>query len=146
MRLRRLLASLTGEDYPADPAPAIAQLRSATLTNDVELPNVDLEHDIGGYGPVKDRLRAEILAILAAKDKLADPAQIARLEGLIPRGMIFWGPPGTGKTLFAKAMATALGAAVTDHLGARAQEQVGRRERREPARRVHARAPERAER
>ena len=26
--------------------------------------------------------------------------------------MIFWGPPGTGKTLFAKAMATALGAAV----------------------------------
>ena len=27
--------------------------------------------------------------------------------------MIFWGPPGTGKTLFAKAMATALGAAVT---------------------------------
>jgi cell division protease FtsH len=36
-----------------------------------------------------------------------------RIEGLIPRGMIFWGPPGTGKTLFAKAMATALGAAVT---------------------------------
>ena len=27
--------------------------------------------------------------------------------------MIFWGPPGTGKTLFAKAMAAALGAAVT---------------------------------
>src|SRR5262249_23239324 len=28
-------------------------------------------------------------------------------------GMIFWGPPGTGKTLFAKAMASALGAAIT---------------------------------
>jgi cell division protease FtsH len=27
--------------------------------------------------------------------------------------MIFWGPPGTGKTLFAKAMATAIGAAIT---------------------------------
>jgi cell division protease FtsH len=39
--------------------------------------------------------------------------QIERIESLIPRGMIFWGPPGTGKTLFAKAMATALGAAVT---------------------------------
>jgi cell division protease FtsH len=112
VRLRRLLASLTGEDYPADPASAIAQLRTATLTNDVELPNVSLETDIGGYTQVKDRLRAEILAILAAKDKLNDPAQIARLEGLLPRGMIFWGPPGTGKTLFAKAMATALGAAV----------------------------------
>jgi cell division protease FtsH len=113
VRLRRLLASLTGEDYPADPAPAFAQLRSATLTNAVELPQVDLQADIGGYGSVKDRLAAEILAILAAKDKLADPAHIARVERLIPRGMIFWGPPGTGKTLFAKAMATALGAAVT---------------------------------
>ena len=36
-----------------------------------------------------------------------------KIEGLIPRGMIFWGPPGTGKTLFAKAMARKLGAAVT---------------------------------
>ena len=112
VRLRRLLASLTGEDYPTDPAPAVAQLRSATLSNDVELPNVSLETDIGGYGTVKERLQQEILAILAAKDKLNDPAKITRLESLLPRGMIFWGPPGTGKTLFAKAMATALGAAV----------------------------------
>jgi cell division protease FtsH len=113
VRLRRLLAALTGEDYPADAAPAFAQLRAATLTHQVELPEVDLERDIGGYGPVKERLTAEILAILAAKDRLGDPAQIERIEKLIPRGMIFWGPPGTGKTLFAKAMATALNAAVT---------------------------------
>ncbi|MBA3819433.1 MAG: AAA family ATPase [Deltaproteobacteria bacterium] len=113
VRLRRLLASLTGEDYPADPSAAFAQLRTATLTGDVELPSVDLAKDIGGYKEVKERLSAEILEILAAKDKLSDPAQIARIEALIPRGMIFWGPPGTGKTLFAKAMATALGAAVT---------------------------------
>ncbi len=113
VRLRRLLSSMTGEDYPADPAPAIAQLRSATLSNEVELPQIDLEKDIGGYGTVKDRLRAEILAILSAKDKLSDPSQIEKIESLIPRGMIFWGPPGTGKTLFAKAMATALGAAVS---------------------------------
>src|SRR5439155_1545194 len=111
--LRRLLASLTGEDNPTDAAPAIAQLRGATLSTDVELPNISLEKDIGGYGPVKDRLRAEILQILGAKDKLADPTQIEKIESLIPRGMIFWGPPGTGKTLFAKAMATSLGAAVT---------------------------------
>ncbi|MGN6107050.1 MAG: AAA family ATPase [Kofleriaceae bacterium] len=112
VRLRRLLASLGGEDYPSDPSAALAQLRQATLTNDVELPSVDLETDIGGYAEVKERLGAEILAILAAKDRLADPGQIERIEALIPRGMIFWGPPGTGKTLFAKAMATALGAAV----------------------------------
>jgi cell division protease FtsH len=113
VRLRRLLQSLTGEDYPVDPGPALAQLRTATLINAVELPHVDLERDIGGYGAVKERLGAEILAILAAKDRLTDPAHIERIESLIPRGMIFWGPPGTGKTLFAKAMATALGAAVT---------------------------------
>ena len=112
VRLRRLLSSMTGEDYPLDAAPAFAQIRSATLATDVQLPNVDLERDIGGYGTVKARLSAEILAILAAKDRLTDPAQIERIESLIPRGMIFWGPPGTGKTLFAKAMATALGAAV----------------------------------
>ncbi len=112
VRLRRLLASLTGEDYPADAKAAVAQLRIATLANDVQLPNVNLDKDIGGYGPVKERLKAEILQILAAKDKLSDPARIEQIESLIPRGMIFWGPPGTGKTLFAKAMATALGAAV----------------------------------
>jgi cell division protease FtsH len=112
VRLRRLLASLTGEDYPRDPAHALAQLRSGTLAADVELPAVDLERDLGGYADVKARLRAEILALLAAKDRLTDPDQIERVEALIPRGMIFWGPPGTGKTLFAKAVATALGAAV----------------------------------
>ncbi|MBX3160969.1 MAG: AAA family ATPase [Deltaproteobacteria bacterium] len=113
VRLRRLLGSLTGEDYPADPAGALRQLRTATLSNDVELPSVDLDKDIGGYKTVKERLQAEILAILGAKDKLSDPAQIEKIESLIPRGMIFWGPPGTGKTLFAKAMATSLGAAVS---------------------------------
>src|SRR4029077_1196903 len=83
VRLRRLLASLTGEDYPSDPAPAFAQLRTATLTNDVELPNISLKNDIGGYAQVKDRLRSEILAILAAKDKLSDPTAIEKLESLV---------------------------------------------------------------
>src|SRR5690606_32614674 len=66
----------------------------------------------GGYEKVKRRLRTEILDILERKDACSDPAQIVQLEKLIPRGMIFWGPPGTGKTLFAKAMATAIGAAI----------------------------------
>ncbi len=112
VRLRRLLGSLNGEDYPADNKRVFAQLRTATLSTDVELPNVDLEKDIGGYAKVKERLRAEILTILSAKDKLTDVTQIKNIESLIPRGMIFHGPPGTGKTLVAKAMATALGAAV----------------------------------
>ena len=112
-RLRKLLATLEGEDYPADARRAVAQIRQATLGGQLEVPNVDLEKDIGGYPKVKKRLRCEILDLLATKDKSDDPAEITRMEKLIPRGMIFWGPPGTGKTLFAKGMATALGAAIT---------------------------------
>src|SRR6516162_2457624 len=113
VRLRRLLSSLEGQDYPADARSAYRQLRQATLIGSLEVPEIDLDNDIGGYAKVKKRLRVEILDVLAHKDRCHDPEEIARLEELIPRGMIFWGPPGTGKTLFAKAMAAALGAAIT---------------------------------
>ncbi len=113
VRMRRLLSSLTGEDYPSDTRPAYQQLRQATLVGQLTLPDVDLHRDIGGYARVKERLGKEILDVLAMKDASDDEGSMKRIEGLIPRGMIFWGPPGTGKTLFAKAMATALGAAVT---------------------------------
>jgi cell division protease FtsH len=113
VRLRKLLATLEGEDYPADPRRAYRQLRQATLVGTLEVPEIDLERDIGGYAKVKRRLRAEILDVLALKDRSGDADEISRLEELIPRGMIFWGPPGTGKTLFAKAMAAAIGAAIT---------------------------------
>lgn len=113
VRLRRLLSTIQGEDYPADPAPVVKQLRAGTLVGELEVPEVDLDKDIGGYAKVKTRLRQELIDVLAMKDALADESQVKRIEGLLPRGMIFWGPPGTGKTLFAKAMATALGAAVT---------------------------------
>jgi cell division protease FtsH len=113
VRLRRMLSAIVGEDYPTDAKPAYQQLRQATLVGQLTLPDVDLDADIGGYAKVKDRLRKEILDVLALKDSLGDEASMKRVEGLIPRGMIFWGPPGTGKTLFAKAMATSLGAAVT---------------------------------
>ncbi|GIW82407.1 MAG: hypothetical protein KatS3mg105_4214 [Gemmatales bacterium] len=113
VRLRKLLSTLEGEDYPENPRHAYAQVRQATLVGHLEVPNVDLDKDIGGYAKVKKRLRSEILDVLALKDRTKSPEEIARLEELIPRGMIFWGPPGTGKTLFAKAMASALGAALT---------------------------------
>ena len=113
IRLRKLLASLEGEDYPVDPKMAYRQLRQATLTTTLEIPEVSLEKDIGGYEKVKKRLRQEILDVLNRRDHSAEEEEVKRLEELIPRGMIFWGPPGTGKTFFAKAMATAIGAAIT---------------------------------
>lgn len=112
-RLRRVLPAVQGEDFPPNPRPAYDQLRQATQSTDVAVPNIDLDADIGGYAAVKKRLRSEILDLLAERAKLDNADAITRIEQLIPRGMIFWGPPGTGKTLFAKAMATALGAAVT---------------------------------
>jgi len=113
VRLRKLLSTLEGEDYPADCKPAYRQLRAATLTGTLEVPEVDLERDIGGYAKTKKQLRQEILDVLARRDTSTNPEDIARLEELLPRGMIFWGPPGTGKTYFAKAIATAIGAAIT---------------------------------
>src|SRR5262249_7237966 len=113
VRLRKLLATLDGEAYPANARHAYGQLRQATLGGTLEVPDLDLDADIGGYARVKKRLRAEILDVLAYKEAVTDAAEITALEELIPKGLIFWGPPGTGKTLFAKAMAAAIGAAIT---------------------------------
>ncbi len=112
IRLRQLLSSLEGEDYPDDATKVWAQIRQATLEGELSVPELDLHADIGGYVEVKRRLTEDILEIIARKEALDDAKEIALIEGLIPRGMLFWGPPGTGKTLFAKAIASALGAAI----------------------------------
>jgi cell division protease FtsH len=113
VRLRKLLSTLEGEDYPANPALAYRQLRQATLGGTLEVPTISFDRDIGGYTKVKEQLRNEVLNLLARKEQLTGEEQVRALEELIPKGMIFWGPPGTGKTLFAKAMASEIGAAVT---------------------------------
>lgn len=112
VQLRRVLRAIDGEDFPIDPTPAWDQLRRSTLTSDVSIPDLDLHKDIGGYTTVKDSLQKDIIDLVHAHQRAQSAADASRIEGLVPRGIIFWGPPGTGKTLFAKAMARALGAAV----------------------------------
>src|SRR5436190_4389782 len=76
VRLRRLLSTLEGEDYPAEPRRAYRQLRQATLVGALEVPDVSLDRDIGGYDKVKERLRKEILDVLVLKDRSGDAEEI----------------------------------------------------------------------
>ena len=121
----------------AAPIASCARRRSAARS---KCPTSTSTSDIGGYAKVKEQLRNEILDVLRAQGPADRRRRRSRgMEELIPKGMIFWGPPGTGKTLFAKAMAAAIGAAVTIVIGPGIEEQMGRRERGEPARRSSTR-------
>lgn len=116
VRCRRLFADLAHRvEAPAGRPNAravYAELRKHTASDDVDLPSVDLEKDIGGYAPTKAKLREELIELVHRKDALTNEADIKAIEELLPRGVIFHGPPGTGKTYFAKAVATALNATI----------------------------------
>lgn len=115
VRLRRLLSDLSRRaeavgDSSSTRSRVYAELRQQTAGDDVQLPQVDLDTDVAGYAAVKTRLKQELLELVWRKDQSASPADVAAIEDLLPRGVVFHGPPGTGKTYFAKAVATALSA------------------------------------
>src|SRR3954470_13004476 len=82
VRLRKLLSTLEGEDYPANPQNAYRQLRQATLGGTMEVPTISIDSDIGGYVRVKEQLRNEILNLLARKEALTSEDQIKNIEEL----------------------------------------------------------------
>lgn len=100
---------------PANPqsrAQIFSEIREITLGKDLEIPNIRLDRDIGGYEGVKNQIHAEILDLYQQRENPKNSKEdVRRIEKLLPKGIIFEGPPGTGKTLFAKAIATELDAA-----------------------------------
>src|SRR5262249_17965378 len=71
VRLRKLLSTTEGEDYPADAKLAYRQVRQATLDGTLEVPTISMTNDIGGYEKVKEQLRNEVLNLLARKEQLS---------------------------------------------------------------------------
>jgi cell division protease FtsH len=116
VRCRRIFSDLAHrhEAQPGRPRAdeIYKEIRKQTVRDDVELPNVSIDADIGGYVEVKDRLKEDLIELVLGKDKIKEENDIRALEDLLPRGIIFYGPPGTGKTYFAKAIATSLSATV----------------------------------
>lgn len=84
---------------PAGPAAPLGDLSDT----DVESPGITLD-DVGGMGPVKERLQAAFLA------PMRNP-ELRKLYGKSLRGgLLLYGPPGCGKTFLARALAGELGA------------------------------------
>ena len=132
VRLRRLLSTLEGEDYPDDPKYAYRQLRQATLVGTLEVPEIDLDRDIGGY----DQREGAAAGRDPRRARPQGPRDRRRggvaARGADPPGDDLLGPAGHGQDPVRQGHGRGPGGGGDGRLRARAEEPLGRRERGEP--------------
>jgi len=90
-------------------------IKKVITSKELEIPDINLDKDIGGYENVKNSIKENVIHFIEKVNEYSYENKldlIEKTEELIPRGILFYGPPGTGKTLFAKALATKINAAI----------------------------------
>jgi len=115
VRFRKLINILMENKTKIISKGIVPLIKEFTTTKSFELPDINLDNDIGGYEEVKKAIKGNIIELLTKIDNEIgnnNDERIKELENILPKGIIFHGPPGTGKTLFAKAIASSLNASM----------------------------------
>ena len=117
VRLRYLLSTFAREDFPNASRSALIEFRRLTLPGNLTVPDATFE-TLCGCGTIKQRLREEVLEVMARIAEAETFELRSRQEKLLPRGIFFTGPVRLAKRRVVCALANALGAVLIETTGA----------------------------